>query len=237
MTLPVLVSRHLANFASANPRRQQAGQARRRTLAALDLGALKMRVGVSFFFLAIMEMPMGGFGSGHRHRAKRKITSEEALGFGIVDLPLQLVPGMSGVLTWTKDGDVLATAGYQVRGTATWLALSLHYQSRGKYTHVAVRLQTTQPHFGSSRWWLTCPSCYHRVGKLYRIPSNDRFACRKCNDLTYKSSQDAHKHERLMRSMAKMRGKVAARGWCQAESVKSQYPRPHTPKLPRNSTS
>ncbi len=60
-----------------------------------------------------------------------------------------------------------------------------------------VRLQTTRVHFGGARYWFTCPrqECSRRVAKLYRLPEERYFACRLCLDLSYRSSQQAHKFD------------------------------------------
>ncbi len=67
-----------------------------------------------------------------------------------------------------------------------------------------VRLQTTRPHFGGVRWWFSCPrqGCARRVGKLHRIPEERYFACRDCLDLSYRSSQQAHKYDSFCRRAA-----------------------------------
>jgi hypothetical protein len=154
---------------------------------------------------------MGGFGSGRWPRRARKTTADESLAFRIGDIAGPYIPGLTGVLTWTSSaGQELAQVGYRVRGEAPWLVLSLHYQAGNRYVHVPMRLQTTHPHFGGRRYWLTCPVCKRRAGKIYRPPSTDRFACRHCHDLRYRSSQNSHKRERLSASLERMRGKVAA---------------------------
>jgi hypothetical protein len=45
------------------------------------------------------------------------------------------------------------------------------------------------------RYWFRCPglgrrvACYRRAAILYLLPGGDRFACRKCHNLTYESVQ------------------------------------------------
>lgn len=64
-----------------------------------------------------------------------------------------------------------------------------------------VGLTTTRTPWGSLRYWWTCPNCGGRCGTLYLPPSARRFACRKCHDLTYTSSQESHKYEHFMGGM------------------------------------
>lgn len=56
-----------------------------------------------------------------------------------------------------------------------------------------LRFTSSSPHFGGQRYWLLCPRCGKRVGKLYRPKMADRFECRHCHRLTYTSSQ-THNH-------------------------------------------
>ena len=56
-----------------------------------------------------------------------------------------------------------------------------------------VAVATTRPHFGGLRWWLICPQCGRRCGKLYLPSGARRFACRLCHNLTYTSSQEHDK--------------------------------------------
>ena len=60
----------------------------------------------------------------------------------------------------------------------------------------ALALQAAEPSFGSTpcnfggeRSWLLCPACSRHVVKLYRPSPYHIYACRKCHNLTYRSSQ------------------------------------------------
>lgn len=54
-----------------------------------------------------------------------------------------------------------------------------------------VRLEYTPCTFGGVRPWFRCPGrgCGDRVGKLYRPPGREVFACRECYELGYLSSR------------------------------------------------
>lgn len=60
-------------------------------------------------------------------------------------------------------------------------------------------------HPGSKRFYFKCPglngSCGRRVGKLYLPPGEDRFACRVCHNLTYRSCKEHSKREDEFRRM------------------------------------
>ena len=44
-------------------------------------------------------------------------------------------------------------------------------------------------YFGGIRYWFKCPTCGNRVGKLYKPGHEEKFKCRQCHNLTYKSTQ------------------------------------------------
>jgi len=54
-----------------------------------------------------------------------------------------------------------------------------------------VRLVTAPCQFGGVRYWFLCPRyCGMRVGKLYLPAGAERFGCRRCHNLTYRSCQE-----------------------------------------------
>ena len=65
-----------------------------------------------------------------------------------------------------------------------------------------VKLTPTSCYFGGRRWWFRCPldkggqPCSRRVGVLY-LGGGEYFGCRHCYNLTYESSQDSHRFERM----------------------------------------
>ena len=46
---------------------------------------------------------------------------------------------------------------------------------------------------GATRWWFRCPKCAAKRSKLYLTLDKDRFLCRVCNNLTYRSCQESRK--------------------------------------------
>lgn len=56
-----------------------------------------------------------------------------------------------------------------------------------------VPLEYTECNFGGVRPWFQCPThaggCGRRAGKLYKPPRGDRYLCRECHDLAYRSSR------------------------------------------------
>ena len=58
------------------------------------------------------------------------------------------------------------------------------------------RLTRTACNYGGWRYWLICPDCLRRCGKVYKVTIYGRYKCRKCHDLTYTSAQEAHQYDR-----------------------------------------
>ena len=90
-------------------------------------------------------------------------------------------------------------------GEGAWIRLRYTLRT-GQRMSEDVPLQTSVPHFGGVRWWLTCPRtvdgehCNRRVGKLYLPPGERYFGCRRCYELTYESC--SHKDEAFYRLLA-----------------------------------
>lgn len=61
--------------------------------------------------------------------------------------------------------------------------------------YFAVRVVSTECHFGGQRWWFLCPIprgnavCGARAKKLYLPPGATAFGCRRCWNLTYWSAK------------------------------------------------
>ena len=147
---------------------------------------------------------MGGFGSGTWYRWNKKTTVEDCLTLNVSDLsrPLdrskKIISGSAGNLNWhIQSGIKVGQANFQVLTSDdnnSWVLLK-YTVPNGTKTELPIRLQTTQPHFGGTRWWFTCPllqfgtACNRRVAKLHL--RGLYFGCRHCHNLTYRSSQDS----------------------------------------------
>lgn len=68
--------------------------------------------------------------------------------------------------------------------------MPISYYVGGEYIKYDIRLDTTPYNYGGKRYWFLCPVCGKRVGKLYLLPEGRYFACRACNNLTYRSSKE-----------------------------------------------
>lgn len=64
--------------------------------------------------------------------------------------------------------------------------VNLQYTTGDKHYDYLVSVVTTQPNYGGARYWWLCPSCNKRVRILY---GGKIFACRKCHNLTYETTQ------------------------------------------------
>jgi peptide subunit release factor 1 (eRF1) len=52
-----------------------------------------------------------------------------------------------------------------------------------------INLSVTHPHYGGVRYWINCPECGNRVGKLYKPDESNEFKCRSCHNLIYLSQE------------------------------------------------
>jgi hypothetical protein len=160
---------------------------------------------------------MGCSSSGRWNYQEKKRTTEECWAVDVTDLPQGTLDrvtssgflwafrlaGRSNVLClrWT-----LEPVG---EGPVLTLSYRPYRRAEGREIVERVRLLTTKPHFGGTRSWFACPfsskdgePCGRRVGKLYLPPRELRFGCRQCHALTYKSSQESHRYDRLCALMA-----------------------------------
>ena len=152
---------------------------------------------------------MGGFGSGNWYRFEKKSTVEDSLTLGIREFRERLYPDSSGTFTWTWASGNKSSIGYRITGDDE-PTITLNYRRQdSEDVEIPIRLQTTPTNFGGERWWFICPLivngvvCNRRVGKLYLPPGARYFGCRKCHDLTYRSSQEAHQAERLFTGLGR----------------------------------
>jgi hypothetical protein len=152
---------------------------------------------------------MGGYGSG-RPREKRtveecRILSASDFGRGGI-----LRDGLNtrGKLNWTNTRtgkqvfSIDCEADTRDRGDA-WIRLNHMPACRGDAVDYRIRLTTTAMPWGGVHWWFTCPlshhgrACQRRCWKLYLPPGARYFGCRSCYNLTYASSQEAHKYDEI----------------------------------------
>lgn len=135
---------------------------------------------------------MGGFGSGRWLLHKRKMTVERCLSINVSQFMGSIDSCASGYISWLNEftGEEESSISYMhlpEDDTAPMLLLS--YKIDDGTVKEPINLQRTKPHFGGARWWFTCPLCKRRMGNIYLPPREKYFACRKCHDLRYRSSQ------------------------------------------------
>jgi hypothetical protein len=155
---------------------------------------------------------MGSSGSGRWKYHEKKRTTEECWALDVAKLPRGMLDGATplGVLRTVRidGGRSTLCVRWALEFGEESLVLTLSYRpcrrAEGRELTERVQLLTTKPHFGGVRWWFECPfswkggePCGRRVGKLYLPPRERRFGCRQCHDLTYKSSQESHRYDRL----------------------------------------
>lgn len=155
---------------------------------------------------------MGGYGSGRWGFSHRKATTaEQCLSLDANRWMREgiLAPGAraSGLWQWTLSnyltGERKCTVSYLVSTSADPPYCRLEYtatidQEKHDLAY-KIMLRSTPCTFGGVRWWFVCPlvvdgrPCSRQVGKLYLPPGCRYFGCRRCYQLSYKSSQESDK--------------------------------------------
>jgi hypothetical protein len=102
----------------------------------------------------------------------------------------------SGELTWRYEdgGPTLACLSYEIKADANG-ARRIYFHPQILSTNPrwivsahSIRLLTTRPHFGGTRFWFRC-DCGRRMGRLYLPMGSREFRCRICFNLTFRSAQ------------------------------------------------
>jgi len=118
-----------------------------------------------------------------------------------------------GGMNWSRGGEKTGSISFIVSTVDGDEYIRFQYTQTDKYTNekseldYRVRLAWTPCYFGGRRWWFICPLvvngqlCESRVGVLY-LGGNKYFGCRKCYNLTYESSKESHKFDRLFMDIA-----------------------------------
>ena len=147
---------------------------------------------------------MGGFGSGRREYATTP-TVEECRAMDTDKLKdLTEHPNATGEIYWgDPDDDDTSYLAWRTEGVreldgeeradrVRFRYTTTHYPSEESTTvEYVVRFDYTEPNFGGVRPWFICPECDTRRRKLYLPPRRnaDRYLCRECYDLGYRSSR------------------------------------------------
>ena len=117
-----------------------------------------------------------------------------------------------GGCNWNRNGEQTGSIGFSVSTLEGDEYIRFQYTQTDRNTNekseldYKARIVSTSCHFGGHRWWFICPLivngyiCNRRVGVLY-LASGKYFGCRRCHNLTYKSSKESHKFDRMFIKM------------------------------------
>jgi len=149
---------------------------------------------------------MGGSGSTRWGYHDKRRLCESSFPLGAYDLRRYAGRGLI-TLTWKNNG----------RKSGEISVIVFEDRARLDYTYTPnggsprslsyeIAFQSTPTPWGALRYWLTCPVCSRRVGKVYLPPGDHTFACRRCHNLTYRSAQEQHEFDGLYRLMGRQMG-------------------------------
>lgn len=107
-----------------------------------------------------------------------------------------------GELSWGENRDRRIRALVGIKSDQAEMCLD--YVIDNHQISYVFNLLSTEPYIGGKRWWFQCPGdpwnpCKRRVGKLYLSHKNDRFLCRHCLKLAYKSQLDSPQKRAFVR--------------------------------------
>ncbi len=97
----------------------------------------------------------------------------------------RLADGMRAELITTLTSGLEHHATIQVRRNTATPQLTVKYIPNGNEAGRRIQLRYTPCRYGGHRWWLACPLCNRRCGKLYLLYGE--YGCIRCHNLTYKS--------------------------------------------------
>ena len=144
---------------------------------------------------------MGGYGSGYT--GIKKYAVEECFVLSAKDFKKWggFLPGRSGTLTWSCNGEKSGSISYQTGESE----VTLIYTANGVPMRYPVQIWDTSPTYGGIRHYFLCPlvGCKSfKVDKLYLPPTAKYFGCRLCYKLTYQSCRESHQFAGLFRQLA-----------------------------------
>ncbi len=133
----------------------------------------------------------------------RKNTTEAFIAFDIRYLNRKdlLRPAQSFALRWLRNG--VRIGSIQVNTTSNSIVLSYRHRTRDSHDwqqkECLIELARTPCHYGGERTWFVCPArgCGRRVAVLY---GGAIFACRRCQQLSYKSQREQPRRRALRRA-------------------------------------
>jgi len=154
---------------------------------------------------------MGGYGSTRWNSHYKRMAVEDCRKLPFRMFKKNLWVGEYGQVTWSRNGEVISTIGYQVKGFDCPSNILLIYtitRVNGEKIDCKypVELTTTPLPWGGLRHWFICPNleCGRRVNILYLAPRGKYFVCRHCNRLSYRSRQEGSQDRALYSRLANM---------------------------------
>jgi len=130
-----------------------------------------------------------------------KALVERSLPFAIYGLARQglLRPGCKGISSWDTGGEMDIACQWRADGG---IRLVLDYSVDDVNISEWVSIESEPCRVGAPvRYVMLCPQCFRRVRVLYKPPRDERFACRLCHDLCYRSQLRSRKYRRIRRML------------------------------------
>ena len=158
-------------------------------------------------------------GSTRWRNYKKKRCVEDALAISIhplqkhISVVAQTGQASQGTLLLTVDGQPTKAAIYiDLTKNGDSVAMRLRYGISGDtqrefdYTIALEGMTSNLIPEATGRWYFVCPQCEQRRTKLYLPLEATTFACRRCHNLTYRSCQEEHQFDGLLKAASRNMG-------------------------------
>lgn len=163
---------------------------------------------------------MGGLGSGS-YRVNKRPVKENCLILQINKIIHSNFNAIGnerlrmGTWSWRRDDKLYGILAYRIEERKT---LILDYIAKNEEINQSIILVTTIQPQGGKRYWALCPrqQCMRLCANLYLPVGRKIFACRKCYNLTYRSSNQSHQLDWLY-------GRIAFEDHCSMALAKAKW--------------
>lgn len=131
---------------------------------------------------------MGGYGSG-RPAWRPILERRTRLDVRFLQRQGWLRPGQAGSLTWSSDGEPIASVSYRAFDDTLELQYGVRHDGEEDWTPTltSVPIEHHPWRFGGRRAFWRCPRCARRCEVV--VYAGGRWACRKCLRLAYQSQR------------------------------------------------
>ena len=140
---------------------------------------------------------MGGLGSGRSYRYDKKRTVAD---YVCINISTFIKHGKwlcsTGSFTLHRRGENIGGYSFEVFAESKQIKFSWYNRQSDKTTSQLIYIVERKQKISGNRYYFSCPRCEKQYSKLY---GGGLFFCRNCHGLTYKSCQESHTRDGIMK--------------------------------------